>query len=139
MLELLPVAANPEIVNEEVENFDDASAVDVPPQVGANFSLDKTERLVPVFTTRIEPYVAEFGTVTDSDVAEALLTVAFAAPKYTVLLAAVVLNPVPVIVKEVPLAALLLEIELIVGWAIATEPSNKPVNKSESLLKFMRM
>lgn len=49
------------------------------------------------------------------------------------------LNPEPVMVMEVPLAALLLEIELIVGCAIATEPKIKLTARNEILLKFMKI
>jgi hypothetical protein len=47
-------------------------------------------------------YVAPAGTVTVIDVLLAAETIAFVAPKYTMFDAAVVLNPVPVIVTEDP-------------------------------------
>lgn len=81
ILELFPDAAKPVIDLVELLNLEDAKAVEVPPHVGANFSLDSAERLVPVFTTLIAPYVAEFGIVTDSELDVALVTVALAAPK----------------------------------------------------------
>ena len=54
--------------------------------------------------TVIGEYVAPVGTVTVSDDALAAVTVAFTAPKYTILLAGVVLKFVPEIVTDMPIA-----------------------------------
>ena len=59
--------------------------------------------------------VAPIGTVTVNDVADAAETVAFVAPKYTVLLAAVVLKFVPVMVTGVPTAPLVGVKDVMVG------------------------
>jgi hypothetical protein len=60
---------------------------------------------VPVTLTLIGPYVAEVGTVTESDVVFAAVTVPRPAPKKTTLFVIVELNPVPVIVTVAPAAA----------------------------------
>lgn len=62
--------------------------------------------------------VAPAGTVTVNDVAVAAVTVAFAAPKYTILFAAVVLKLVPVIVTDVPIVPEAGENEVMVGGAM---------------------
>ena len=48
--------------------------------------------------------MAPDGTVTVKEVVVAAVTVAFVAPKYTALLVVVALNPVPVMVTDVPTA-----------------------------------
>jgi hypothetical protein len=63
-------------------------------------------KLVPVFKTVIAPKVAPVGTVTVKLVAVAAVTVARVAPKNTMLLAGVVLKPVPVMVTVAPTAPL---------------------------------
>ena len=60
-------------------------------------------------------WVAPTGTVAVSEVAVAAVTVALVAPKYTMLLAGVVLKLVPVIVTDVPGLAGLGETEVIIG------------------------
>lgn len=73
---------------------------------------------------------APAGTNTDKLVALAMETVALVAPKNTILLAAVVLKPVPVIVTVVPTGPLAGVKEVIKGCAnvfCETKKSNKNV------------
>ena len=56
------------------------------------------------------------GTATVSDVVEAELTTALVAPKNTISLAAVALNPVPVMVTVVPGLPVLGLTVLMTGW-----------------------
>ena len=72
-------------------------------------------RLVAVLFTLTGMCVAPTGTVTFIDVAVAAVTVAFVAPKYTMLLAGVVLKLVPSMVTDVPGLAGLGETEVTVG------------------------
>jgi hypothetical protein len=71
------------------------------------------------FVTVIGWYVAPTGTVTLSEVEVAAVTVAFTAPKYTMLFAAVVLKFVPVIVTVAPMGPEVGEKEEIVGVVLA--------------------
>jgi hypothetical protein len=71
--------------------------------------------------------VAPIGTVTDKLVAVALFTFAFTAPKKTMLLAAVVLKPVPEIVTAVPADPLAGEKLEIIGCPTELK---KDVNKT---------
>ena len=57
------------------------------------------------------------GTVTVKEVAVAAVTLAFTAPKKTMLFDGVVLKLVPLIVTDVPTGPEAGEKELIVGWA----------------------
>jgi hypothetical protein len=57
---------------------------------------------VPELFTDTCEYVAPNGTVTIKEVVLALVTVAFVAPKCTMLFAAVLLNPEPEIVTDEP-------------------------------------
>ncbi len=83
-------------------------------------------KAVLVFKTVIGPKLALAGTVTVKLTVLAALTVALVAPKKTILLAAVVLKPVPVIVTVAPTAPLAGVNELIVGCAvILIKPNNK--------------
>ena len=69
-------------------------------KVGRNIGKEKPVKPEPAFNTVTWPNVASTGTVTVSAVADAEVTVAFVAPKYTMSFAAVVLNPVPVMFTE---------------------------------------
>ena len=68
-----------------------------------------------VVVTVIYWYVDPTGTVTVSEVVVAAVTVAFVAPKKTILLAGNGSNPVPVIVTTVPTGPDMGENELIMG------------------------
>ena len=70
--------------------------------------------------TDITEWVELAGTVTTSEVALALITVALVLPKNTVLFTAVELKLVPVIVTEAPTAALEGENDVIVGGGVGT-------------------
>jgi hypothetical protein len=82
------------------------------PLVGVNVGLKNwvlyAAKLVAVFKTVIAPYLAPVGTATVKLVSVALLTIAWVAPKNTMLLAAVLLKPVPVRVTVAPTPALAL-------------------------------
>ena len=83
--------------------------------VGRNGFFDALVRYVETFKTVMGSYVAPTGTVTVKLVAVAVVTVAFVAPNFTLLFAAVVLKLVPVMVIVVPGAPLVGEKEVIVG------------------------
>jgi hypothetical protein len=85
-------------------------------------------KLVVISVTVIGAYVAPVGTITLSEVVEAVVTTAFTAPKYTTLFAAVVLKFVPVIVTVVPMGPEVGEKEVIDGTcanAMLVERRNK--------------
>ena len=73
-----------------------------------------------------------------SDVAEAAVTEAFTTPKNTMLFAAVVLNPVPVMVTVVPMGPDEGLKELITGCANAFIEMNKGTKKSRMLFSSNR-
>jgi hypothetical protein len=85
-------------------------------------------KLVAVFKTVIAPKVAPVGTVTVKLVAVAAVTVARVAPKNTMLLADVVLKPVPVRVTVAPTAPLVGVKEVMVG-AVCANPIWEVKNK----------
>jgi hypothetical protein len=95
------------------------SEVVILPLVGLNVGLKNwvlyAAKLVSVFKTVIAPYLAPVGTVTVKLVSVALLTVARVAPKNTMLLAAVLLKPVPVRVTVAATLALVGVKEVMVG------------------------
>jgi hypothetical protein len=61
-------------------------------------------------------YEAPAGTVTVSDVGEAVVTIPRTAPKNTTLLFGLLLNPVPVMVTIVPTGPVEGENALMIGW-----------------------
>jgi hypothetical protein len=71
----------------------------------------------PAFVMEIGSYVAPPGATTESVVAVAAVTVAFAAPKYTMLFAGVGLKPMPLMVTGIPVGPEVGENELMVGCA----------------------
>ena len=71
-----------------------------------------------VFNTVIAAWLAPIGTVTVKLVVLAAVTVAFVAPKKTILLAGVALKFVPVIVTAVPMGPLLGLKEVMTGGNI---------------------
>jgi len=86
-----------------------------PGNVTLNGTLVYAER--PALVTLIGWKVAPAGTVTESEVVVALLTVAFTAPKNTVLLEGVALNPVPDMVTSVPIGPEAGENDVMAGCA----------------------
>jgi hypothetical protein len=93
---------------------------------------------VPVFKTVIKRFVAPAGTVTVKLFADAALTVALVAPKKTILLVVVVLNPVPEILTVVPIIPLVGLKLLKVGCAIAYKTLNNRLNvKKACLTKYL--
>ena len=89
-----------------------------PANVGRKNWVEVAVRVATV--TLIGPNVAPVGTVTVSEVVEAAVTVAFTAPKNTVLFAAPAaagLKFVPVIVTAAPAVADAGLMSVIVGWA----------------------
>ncbi len=91
-------------------------------------------RFVPVFKTLITELVAPAGTVTVKVVAFADVTVAFVAPKNTMLLAGVVLKFVPLIVTASPGLACRGLKEVIVGGGGKTVIVTKPALPEYALL-----
>ena len=83
--------------------------------VGEKYFLLKPKRAVPVLYTVMGAYVAADGTVTVILVAVAAVGVVLTAPNHITLFAAVVLNPEPVIVMQVPGTPLSGENELSTG------------------------
>ena len=95
-------------------------------KVGVKLLLLYASKPVVVFKTVMGAKVAPVGTVTVSCVAVAAVTVAAVAPKITMLLAGVVLKPVPVMVSVVPVAPEVGVKEVMVGGcAISTVGSHK--------------
>ena len=86
---------------------------------------------VVIFKTVIGPKLALVGTVTVNLVAVAAVTVAFVAPKITILLVGTKLKPVPVIITVVPTGALAGENELIIGCADILIKHNNEMNNNK--------
>jgi len=88
--------------------FASKSAGVILPLLGLNMGLKNllllAAKVVTELSTVIGAKVAPVGTITDKLVADAVVTIAFVAPKNTMLFAVVVLNPLPVIVTNNPTA-----------------------------------
>ena len=112
----MPLGLSP-VVKSTFEARADASKLPEPAKVGRKNCVDIAVR--PFTVTLTGPKVAPEGTATVREVADAALTVAFTAPKYTVLLTGVASKWVPAIVTDVPVLPEVGAIEAMVGRAIS--------------------
>ena len=84
---------------------------------------------VTVFNTLIGPKLAPAGTITVKLLTLAAVTIAFVAPKITILLVVIALKLLPVIVTEIPIGPFAGPNEFIIGCAdILIKPSIEMYN-----------